>query len=407
MKLKFDKDIIRHLINKAGISISRYKKSKHDELVSLEPEGICHGHALLGLIIDPFLLDDNDRISNKHTNHRESLEIAKIFLKLGYQIDVISKLRSTFIPKKKYTFYINLRTNFKNASRLLNDDCIKIVNLDTAHWSFSNYAAAQRVLDLQNRRQVSLASIRYITPNSAIEHCDYATMKGNDFTLGTYSFANKRIYKTNTPSHLKYESPLDKDFENCKRNFLWFGSSGFVHKGLDLVLEAFVDLPNYNLTVCGPIQEDEDFKKEYHKELFNTPNIVTKGWVDIESKEFADIINNSVAIVFPSCAEACNGGVITCMQAGIIPIVNQETGIDLETEFGILLKESSKEEIKEKVREISKLSAGNLSSMTRNAWSHVRTNHSVSAFHDNYKEAIVDIVQRENKKRSTKINLSI
>lgn len=401
----FNKDLIKYLINKLGLNISRYKKNKHDQIVNLKPKGKSYGNALLGLIIDPFLLSVDEKISNKHTNHQESLEIANIFLELGYQVDVISKLRSNFIPSKKYTFYVNLRTNFKKISKYLNNDCIKIVHLDVSHWLFNNSSALSRTLDLQKRRGVALASHRHIKENYAIEHCDYATMLGNNFTISTYEYANKQIYRTNLPTCLIYDWPINKDFEKCRKNFLWFGSSGFVQKGLDLVLEAFADLSDCNLTVCGPIYDDEDFTREYHKELFETPNIFTKGWLDIDSREYIDTINNSIAIVFPSCAEGCNGGVVTCMQAGIIPIVSYQTGVDIDPEYGVLLEKTSIEEIKENVRRVSNFSGDILSSMARKAWEYARTNHTIKAFHRDYKNAVLDIVTRENEKSRNKIKL--
>lgn len=390
-----DKDIIKHIINKFGINISRYKKSKHDEIVSIEPKGTRIGSALLGVIIDPFLVNKNE-ISNDHTNHRESIEIANVFLELGYQVDIISKLRGVFIPKKKYTFYVNLRTNFKKVSKYLNEDCIKIVNLDTSHWSSNNHAAAKRVINLQNRRNTSLACIRYITPNYAIEHCDYATMYGNEFTIGTYEFAGKQIYKTNIPSHLKIDNPAHKDFEKIKNNYLWFGSSGFVHKGLDLVLEAFTEMPDKNLIVCGPVDEEQDFKKEFHKELYKTENIDTKGWIDIESPEFPEIIDNCVATVFPSCAEGCNGGVVTCMKAGIIPIVSQQSGLEIESDYGFLFENLSVEGIKAKVNKVSGLPVEIMAEMTHKAWKYANLTHTVEAFHENYKKAIIDITAKES-----------
>ena len=35
-----------------------------------------------------------------------------------------------------------------------------------------------------------------------------------------------------------------------------------VHKGLDLVLEAFAGMPEYHLTVCGPVAKEKDFERE-------------------------------------------------------------------------------------------------------------------------------------------------
>src|SRR5207247_2455643 len=99
---------------------------------------------------------------------------------------------------------------------------------------------------------------------------------GNDFTMGTFKYAKKRLYPVPIiPIPIPYPWAEGKDFNECRRHYLWFGSGGFVRKGLDLVLDAFVEMPEYHLTVCGPIQQERQFEAAYHKELYETPNIHT------------------------------------------------------------------------------------------------------------------------------------
>jgi glycosyltransferase involved in cell wall biosynthesis len=91
-------------------------------------------------------------------------------------------------------------------------------------------------------------------------------------------YAKKPLFPVPIPSACMYPWSESKDFDACRRNFLWFGSGGFIRKGLDLVLEAFAGMPEYHLTVCGPIEEERDFQQAFAKELYDTPNIHTLGW---------------------------------------------------------------------------------------------------------------------------------
>ena len=59
-----------------------------------------------------------------------------------------------------------------------------------------------------------------------------------------------------------------------------------VHKGLDLVLEAFAATPELQLTVCGPVDRERNFNDFYRRELYRTPNIRTVGWIDVAGREF-------------------------------------------------------------------------------------------------------------------------
>ena len=116
-----------------------------------------------------------------------------------------------------------------------------------------------------------------------------------------------------------------------------------------LRLEVFSKLPDFNLTVCGPIEEEQAFVKAYSTELFETANINTVGWVDVISEEFIGIMNKCVALIYPTCSEGGGGSVITCMHGGLIPIVSYEASVDVNS-AGIILKNCSIEEIKKSIK---------------------------------------------------------
>src|SRR5258708_20648663 len=177
-------------------------------------------------------------------------------------------------------------------------------------------------------------------PKSAIEFAHCGTVLGNQFTLDTVRYAHKPLYPVPIIPCGCYGWPEGKDCDSCRNRFLWFGSGGVVRKGLDLVLEAFAEMPDYHLTVCGPVHADEDFEQAYHEELYDTPNIETIGWIDIDGPKFRDICMNSVAMIYPSSAEGQCGGVITCMHAGLIPVISYGSGVD-GYDFGSILPDCS------------------------------------------------------------------
>jgi glycosyltransferase involved in cell wall biosynthesis len=228
-------------------------------------------------------------------------------------------------------------------------------------------------------------------PNLAIEFADCATVLGNQFTLDTFRYANKPLYPVPIIPCGCYPWPEGKDFDACRKRFLWFGSGGLVRKGLDLVLEAFAGMPDYHLTVCGPVHGDEDFERAYHKELYETPNIETIGWVDIESPQFRDICMNSVALIYPSCAEGQCGGVVTCMHMGVIPVISYESGVDAH-DFGMILPDCSIQEIQNAVQRISSLPGKHLEQMARGAWEYARENHTKEKFAQEYRKVIENIL---------------
>lgn len=362
------------------------------QVVTLKPEGPSRGNVLFSYINAPFLLKPGEPVPTSHTHYWESYQMVNTFLELGYSVDVINYTNRTFLPYKDYAFFIDARRNLERLAPLLNSACVKIMHIDTSHILFHNAGEASRLLALQQRRGVTLQPRRFEMPNLGIEHADCATMMGNSFTSKTYRYANKPIYCLPISTPVPYPWDDKKDFEACRKRFIWFGSGGMVHKGLDLVLDVFASMPDYHLTICGPVEREKDFERAYYKELYQTPNIHTVGWIDVTSPEFTAITNTSIGLIYPSCSEGQCGGVVTCLHAGLIPIVSPESGVDVSPDFGVYLDSCSLEEIKDAVRRVSALPPQQLRRMSRKAWEYARANHTRERFAEEYRKAIDRIV---------------
>jgi glycosyltransferase involved in cell wall biosynthesis len=370
----------------------------YERVVSLKPKNSSQGNVLLSYILEPFLLKSDEPVPNTHNYYLRSLQMAKTFLDLGYSVDVIDYRNMTFIPEKEYVVFIDVRHNLERLAPMLNPECIKIFYIDTAHILYHSAAGLQRLLFLQQRKKVTLRPRRLEIPNLAIEYADCAITHGNEFTISTFSYAKKPIYKISQSHNVAYPYLEDKNYEVCRESFLWFGSGGLIHKGLDLVLDAFMEMPNYHLYICGPIEQEKDFEKAYYKELYETPNIHTVGWVDITSPQFTEITSKCLGLVYPSCSEGGAGSVIQCMHAGLIPIVSYESGVDVY-DFGIILKDCSIDSIKNSCQLISLLSVEELRRMARGAWEYATKNHTKERFTEGFRNIIETIINTKGKDR--------
>ncbi|HEY7577751.1 MAG TPA: glycosyltransferase [Acetobacteraceae bacterium] len=385
------KDLVNALVSLRRKAKWHLEKSR---IVHLKPVQPSTGSVLLSYMIEPFLLRKGHQVRSHHTSYWECVRIAETFLDMGYSVDVINSYNKTFWPRKRYDFFIEHRTVLERVAEVLNHDCIKIMHIDTAHALFNNAAEAQRLLELQRRRNVTLCPRRFMMPNLAIEHADYATVLGNAFTMSTFTYAGKPLYRLPISATVLYEWPSDKDFVASRRHFIWLNSGGLVHKGLDLALEAFAGMPDHRLTVCGPVEQEEDFVRVFRKELYDTPNITTVGWVDVAGQKFSDLARAAVGLVSPSCSEGCSGSVVTGMHAGLVPIVSYESGVDVSEDRGIVLPNCSVAEIRRSVRSISDRPAGELQTLARRSWEYARATYTREKFAESYSAAIDAIVQR-------------
>jgi glycosyltransferase involved in cell wall biosynthesis len=371
---------------------ARINYAKTLQVVSLKPKQPSKGNVLLSYRIEPFLLKPGQAMPNDHTWYWEVWQIAQTFLDLRYNVDVIQFHNDKFVPQKDYAFFIDIRHRMEALASKLNKDCIKIFHVDIANMVFRNAAECNRLLELQQRRGITLKPQRFEMPNLGIEYADCATVLGNDFTTGTFKYANKPMYRIPISSPVVYPLPDKKDFESVRKNFLWFGGSALVLKGLDLVLDAFAQMPEYHLTVCGPVSNDKEFEKAFYKELYETPNIHTYGWIDVTSPEFIEVTNNCLGLVYPSVSEGQSGAVISCLQAGLIPILSYESGVDVH-DFGVIFDNLYLEEIKAKVTKISNLPVEDLKLMSGKAWEYARANHTKEKFAQAYKNAVEEMLK--------------
>ncbi|MDP3091191.1 MAG: glycosyltransferase [Nitrospira sp.] len=356
-------------------------------LVSLEPKGPPKGYVLLSHVVKAFLLPPGQPIPRDHHHYWVALQMAQTFLDLGYGVDVINFHNKTFWPRRDYALMVDTRWNLERLAPVLNADCIKVLHIDTAHPLFQNAAEARRLLELQQRRGVTLKPWRFEQPHLGIEHADYATMNGNRFSIETFRYAGKRIFPVPVAAPVLYPWPDSKDWAGCRNHFLWINSGGLVLKGLDLILEAFAGMPDCHLTVCGPIKHEKAFEQAYYKELYETPNIHTEGWTDLSSARFMTLAERCVGILSASASEARSGSVIGGMHAGLIPIVNYESGVDVAG-FGVLLPNSSVRAIQAAVRRIADSPGDRLQAMARGAWDSARTHHTRERWTEVYRSAI-------------------
>lgn len=354
--------------------------------LSLKPKGRSQGDVLVSYFQEPFQPSCDPSVLNTHSRYWESFQVAQTFLDLGYSVDVIDWRNRVFTPTKPYVVLIDPRDNVERLAPLVPKDCIKVFYIDVAHTLFNSRAEMDRMFALQQRRGVTLKLRRFEYPNFGIEYADCGTMLGNDFTLRTFDYAKKPIYKIPMTPAMLFPWEDTKNYETCRRNFLWFGSYGLVHKGLDLVLEAFAQMPDCQLTICGPIANEPDFVAAYERELYHTPNIRTLGWVDVTGQKFREIVNSCAGFVYASSSEGQAGAVVTCMHAGLIPLITVECGVDIPSGAGTVLADCSIETIKQAVRNLAACPSEQLREMSRANWEFARAHYTRDQYAKTYRE---------------------
>jgi glycosyltransferase involved in cell wall biosynthesis len=371
------------------------KLRRIDEKVVRLPAAVDppRGRAIFSYIVDPFLVPPDVPVSHSHTHFWESRTMGRTLAALGFEVDVVHWTNRTFEPRGAYDLLVDVRLQLERLAPRLGPACLKVMHAETAHPSFYNPAQRARLAALESRRGIRLAPFKRLEDNRAIEHADAATILGNDATQATYRFAGKPLYPVPISQPVLYPFPERKDFAAARRRFIWFGSGGMVHKGLDLVLEAFAGTPELELTVVGPVEREREFERAFASELYRTPNIRTVGWVEVAGSSFTALADAAVALVYPSCSEGQNGGTVTCMHAGVLPLVTREVGIDVAPDFGVVLSDPSVGGIRAAARALAARPPADLEAMARRAWRYARAHHSRERFAAVYRQRLLEILE--------------
>ena len=370
-------------------------------IVSVKHNGKKKGDILLSFVTQPFTLAPNEFLTDPHSNNWVAPEIVRLLSERGYDIDIINWDNTSFVPKKKYSVCIDMQYNLERLSPLLPKNCIKIMFLVASYPKFQNEAEQKRIQDLQKRKGVLFSTHRTdpITSNPAC--ADFIVGYGNKTVHETFPLpSGKKIIPIHGPTMEAYDFPEDKDFSLARKHFLWFGGGGAILKGLDLVIEAFAQLPHLNLTIIGPASYEKEFEKIYKKEL-KLPNIARYGRPHLDGKDpfsktdgryIHDILKECGAVLGMSASEGGGAATVQAMQAGVFPIVTPNTGID-ERAPSIILKNPTVTDIIKEVEEFSNISPEKLKELSREVWSFTKAHYTKKAFTEELENFLDNIVK--------------
>lgn len=343
--------------------------------------------ALLSYLVHPFSIPRDDPRFLRHNNIWLAYEIVRILNQLGYIVDVVDYRDTSFVPRKKYDLFIGHGgTNFVKIVRRLPNSTTKIYFSTGCYWEFHNEQELARFAALRERRGVDLPLDRFIhnSEEDALLAADGIIGMGNDFTRSTYANFSPVIMLNNVVLFDDHYEQQEKDFEKGREHFLYFAGGGNVHKGLDLLLEAFVGLEQH-LWICSTI--DKQFAEVYSDELHNRSNIHLVGWMQLRSNKLYKLMNTCDFVILPSCSEGVAQSVVECMNQGLIPVVNRVCGLDVGG-YSIILDPCTIEEIARMVPIISSFSVVRCREMSLKAREAAATNFSEVAFRRNLTDAI-------------------
>jgi glycosyltransferase involved in cell wall biosynthesis len=344
----------------------------------IDRDAPAFGRALLVYLVAPFR--GQRGAESQHQNARQNLDIARSLDAHGYVIDVANWDDLAIEPEYSYDLLIGVGIGTERLAQSMSDDTTKVYVGTGTDPSFNNQAEWDRIRRVEERRGCRLQPRRLAKFRSAsLQYFDAIAGFGNAFTEQTYRphFQGPvymfRNYEQESVPHATRRA------EPARRHFLYMASGGQVHKGLDLLLDAFAQRPDLHLHVCGAFLREGDFLRCYWRELFALDNVHPVGWVDTNSDLFERLASQCAYVIIPSCAEGQIGSVVTCMHAGLIPVVTPACGLDVE-DAGTILDDDSVDTIAATVADLADRPSAEVNDRSRHVLQMARSEYDRATF---------------------------
>ncbi len=373
--------------------IKHSPKSLYNLDLRAQKEPALARHALISYITYPFLIPQNSPELLRHQQTLCAIEMVRVLNSLGYLVDVIDFRNIHFIPKTDYDLFIGHGgVNFEYISRQLIEKAVKIYFSTGIYWKEWNIREARRLNEFTIRRGYLLPPDRGIKESEefANQSADGIICLGNQAAVETYQNFQNVICIHNFVFPGTKALLEDKDFESGRRHFLFFSGPGNIHKGLDVLLEAFAG-SEFHLHICQHI--DERFAVVYHQELTGSLNIHVYGSINLRSPEFERLTSLCNFTITATCAEGQPGAVLECMACGLIPILPEGANIDLDN-FGIPLQDCRIGTIRSAIAQAASLSAGECRQRSLFTAEAVQQSYSQEGFRRSFSSAAQEIIAK-------------
>lgn len=284
-----------------------------------------------------------------HQSRGEMVEMVTVFNNLGYNV-YVSSCSNPKLPSKDFDIVFGVEPGFVEACNKY-PKAKKVYYATGSHWNHQNSMIKKRTDEFNKMHHSSLPYTRLVKVYNQLDVCDLILQIGSKYTIETYPEVYKEkisiIHQSNSLSDI-----TDIKIGYAEENeYIWIGGGGAVLKGLDLVLDYFIQHADKVLHVVGNVEED--FKDIYRGHLDD--NVFFHGHMNLASEGFRNIANRCNYIIYPSCTEAgCPGAVINAMYFGLIPIVSKWAAPDEIEKLGYVLNDLSVDAITAAVEESSK-----------------------------------------------------
>jgi hypothetical protein len=259
------------------------------------------------------------------TTDYQSLCIAKAINKSGYLVTVIDR-KTKFKIKKNYEMFVGAFNTggFVNFEYILNqlDKKTKVVALSTGanpkHMK-NEFIKREKMFKERNKTSINnvsrFSNLSFDKIKKKINYLIYFGYK-DGFVENSYAnFKNKFDLQPCISDKIHIKKNLNKV---KLKNFIYYSGSGFLHKGLDWIIEYFIKNPNLKLHICS-LNYEKKFLDFYN--ISKHKNIKFYGNIKEDSNRARELFSKCGYIISMNCSGGGSAALAVGRRYGLVPVV--------------------------------------------------------------------------------------
>ncbi len=344
-------------------------------------------YALVSYLSQPVVDMMSGAISVRFSNDGLATSWVIVLNQLGYSVDIINWDDSSFVFDKPYDLVVSHGgINYPTLEKQLNPKTPYIYFSTGSYWKFHNTQEKKRINDFEKRHNLKLPYDRFIEfpEENANKRADAIICLGNDLVARTYdSFPRVFNLPIGSFTHTGHVKTLE-ELEAGRKDILFIAGAGNIHKGLDLVLDALRELPDFTLHIYTFL--DDEFRKVYKKQL-DSPRVKVYDFEAFPCEKFLEVTRRCNIAIMPSCSEGSPGSIVESMIQGLLPIVSAESHIDVDG-CGLVLRHNTAADIQATITKLSSWPTNKLHQYSKQAHKIGLSRHSKKTYENNLRKII-------------------
>lgn len=359
--------------------LERYLRIKRSQIFNASGTKV----AVVSYVLYPKIFNKK-YLAISHNNRLMCKLMVDTLIKYGYCVHLYDYADPNILTKN-VSLFIGHNVGFHSIAERMPVGCKKVLITTGCSPEFDNKIVAERGEYLEKRLGLRLnypqLKSEHVNPNGVA--ADSVHMMGTEFTAKTWPkiYQEKRFGYHNVTLF----RPVKKN--GIRLKFLFMSNHGALRRGLDIVIDAFSELP-YELFICSPCHLEMDFFDFYSSKIKASPNIKYMGFMDTSSSQFAELVKWADFAILPSASEGESSSILNLMSLGLVPVITEAVGIENADDLGFLIQDSTVQDIKDTVVKIAETNPKIIEEKRQLLIQEIESKYTPTAFQSNFEQFI-------------------